>query len=139
MKRIMVVLLLSTTAMMAYSNTEYAFDSNKDGKADKWYIYEDGYVNVEKSDLNFDGQVDCLVEFDSKNRKKREEIDNNFDGTMDTFISYENGKMVLEEIDSNYDGKIDLRIYYDGIYVLRYERDTDYDGVFDKTKIFGVK
>ncbi len=118
---------------------EYAFDGNKDGKPDKWYDYEGGVVKWEKSDLNFDGVVDCVVEFDDKGKPKYEQLDNNFDGTFDTFYTYDKGKLVLEEIDSNYDGKIDIRIYYDGIYVLKYEQDTDFDGVFDKIKMFGAQ
>ncbi|MBN2354071.1 MAG: hypothetical protein JXD23_15980 [Spirochaetales bacterium] len=126
--------LLPLTAVFA---TEYAFDANKDGKADKWYGYENNQVQWEKTDLNFDGTVDAVVEFDERGKPKYEKIDNNFDGIFDTFYSYEKGKLVLEEIDSNYDGMIDLRINMDGIYVLSYEQDTDFDGIFDKTRMFG--
>jgi hypothetical protein len=131
-------LLLLTLSGPAFA-TDYAFDTNKDGKPDKWYVYDDGHVAVEKSDLNFDGKVDCIVEFEKKGKKTHEELDNNYDGIMDTFFSYENGKLVLEEIDSNYDGAIDLRIYYEGIYALKYEQDTDFNGTFDKVKMFGPK
>jgi hypothetical protein len=117
--------------------TEYAFDSNKDGKPDKWYGYENNRVQWEKTDLNFDGTVDDVVEFDENGKPKYEKIDNNFDGKFDTFYTYDKGKLVLEEIDSNYDGAIDIRIHMDGIYVLSYEQDTNFDGTFDKTKMFG--
>jgi hypothetical protein len=139
MKKMLLFSLCLACAGLAFPLSEYAFDSNKDGKPDKWYIYEDGYVNVEKSDLNFDGQIDFIVEFDKKGKKKHEEMDNNFDGKMDTFYYYENGIATQTTIDSNYDDKIDIWIYLQGAYVDRYEQDTDFDGVIDKTKIFGVK
>ena len=137
MKIVMFGIIALFCAGAALAATEYAFDTNKDGKADKWYTYEDGYVNSERSDLNFDGQVDFIVEFDKRGKKKYEEMDNNFDGKMDTFYYYEKGKAVKQTIDSNYDGNIDIWIYLDGIYVDRYEQDTDFDGVVDKTKVFG--
>jgi hypothetical protein len=136
MKRLAILLFIYLPATASFA-TEYAFDSNKDGKPDKWYVWNDGYVNEERTDLNFDGKVDAVVEFDKKGRRISEKIDNNFDGTFDTFYTYDNGKLVLEEIDSNYDGKIDLKVYMDGIYVLKYEQDTDFDGIFDKTRMFG--
>jgi hypothetical protein len=138
MKRLLSIFIFAGATALAFP-TEYAFDSNKDGKPDKWYDYEDNRVKWEKSDLNFDGIVDYIVEFDEKGRKLSEREDSNFDGTFDTFFTYDQGKLVLEEIDSNYDGKIDLRVYMDGVYVLKYEQETDFDGIFDKTRMFGVK
>lgn len=117
---------------------EYAFDMNEDGRPDKWYKMKDDYPLWEKSDLNFDGAVDFVVEFDEKGRKKYEEMDFNFDGHMDNFYYYEKGKATLQKIDTNYDGKIDFWIYLDGIEILRYAQDTDFDGVIDKEKMFGA-
>ena len=139
MRRYAFVAIFICCAVAAFPVTEYAFDSNKDGRPDKWYVYEDGYVNVERSDLNFDGKVDFIVEFDKKGKKKYEEMDNNFDGVMDTFYYYEKGVAVKNTIDSNYDGKVDIWIYLQGVYVDRYEQDTDFDGVIDRTRVFGAR
>src|SRR4030042_231422 len=103
MKKPVLFILFLACAVLASALSEYAFDSNKDGQPDKWYIYEDGYVNIEKSDLNFDGKVDFIVEFDKRGKKKYEELDNNFDGKMGTFYYYEKGIAVKNTIDSNYD------------------------------------
>jgi hypothetical protein len=138
MPRIIWLVILFFLSGFLFALSEYAFDSNKDGKPDKWYSYDNGFITFEKDDLNFDGVVDYIAQFDQNGRKKSEELDNNFDGEMDTFYYYENGKATLETIDSNYDGKLDIWIHLNGPYVLRYEEDTDFDGVVDKTKMFGA-
>jgi hypothetical protein len=139
MKKTICMLFLLALAGAAFAVSEYVFDSNKDGKPDKWYTYEDNHVTIEKSDLNFDGKVDFMVEFDKKGKKKYEEMDNNFDGVMDTFYYYEKGVATLQTIDSNYDGKIDIWMHLEGAYVDRYEQDTDFDGIVDKKKMFGAQ
>jgi len=116
----------------------YAFDSNEDGTEDKWYEYSDGQVSLEKSDLNFDGEVDYIVRFDSKGRREYEEMDNNFDGIMDNWYFFTNGVLEVQKIDSNFDGKIDIWVYLvAGYRVKKYEQDSDFDGTVDKVRTFG--
>jgi hypothetical protein len=117
----------------------YTFDSNSDGKEDKWYDYADGFISLEKSDMNFDGQVDYLARFDKKGRREYEEMDTNYDGIMDNWYYYLNGILESQKIDSNFDGKIDMWIYMapDGLHVKKTECDADFDGVVDKVKVYG--
>ncbi|RPJ04260.1 MAG: hypothetical protein EHM28_13730 [Spirochaetaceae bacterium] len=117
----------------------YAFDSNNDGKEDKWYEYANGNISLEKSDMNFDGEVDYLARFDIKGRREYEEMDSNYDGIMDNWYYFANGILETQKIDSNFDEKIDIWIYLaaDGYRVKKFERDTDFDGVVDKVKVYG--
>ena len=110
-------------------------DRNKDGKIDRWtYLKSDGGYIV-KSDNNYDGVADFVLETDKRGNKMYEEMDFNYDGEMDNFYYYTNGALVRQEIDSNFDGKIDIWIYLDqGIYITKIERDKDFDGKVDYVK-----
>jgi hypothetical protein len=64
-----------------------AVDTNKDGKPDRWEIYENGVL-------------------------ARIETDSNFDGKADEWVYAENGKPAKLEKDSDYDGKVDQWVTY---------------------------
>jgi hypothetical protein len=64
-----------------------AVDTNKDGKPDRWEMYDNGVLT-------------------------RIETDTNFDGKPDEWVYAENGKPSKLEKDSDYDGKVDQWVTY---------------------------
>ncbi len=104
------------------------FDLNRDGKIDLVKFYEKGKLVRTESDLDFDGSVDLVTEYDpingsvkkkiqadsstniwtyfSKGEIKRKEIDRNFDGKPDMWVYYRNGKPYRTEVDQTFNGKI---------------------------------
>ncbi len=132
---IIFLLFILITSVSFCDDAASTEDRNKDGKPDRWmYLKSDGGFII-KSDNNYDGKVDYILETDRMGNKIYEEMDFNHDGEMDNFYYYTNGALVRQEIDSNFDGKIDLWIYLEkGIYIIKIERDKDYDGVIDYTK-----
>lgn len=103
------------------------FDFNKDGKIDIVNHYQKGKKIKTESDLDYDGKVDTITEFDvnteqvykktlvengnllwkywHNNELRRKEADRNGDGDPDMWVHYRNGKIVKTEIDVNFDGK----------------------------------
>lgn len=125
-------LFLTPASLLA---DEIPEDRNSDGNADRWTQDAGDGKQTIKSDNNYDGTVDYLIEIDKKGNKIYEEFDFNFDGEMDDFYFYTKGVLQRQEIDSNFDGNIDVWTYLDkGVYILKIERDTDYDGKIDFTK-----
>ena len=136
-KNIIILLTLffiGTICVLASSALQLAGteDRNNDGKPDRWiYVGPNGGLII-RSDNNFDGVIDYVLEVDERGNKIYEEYDYNHDGKMDTFYFYANGVLQRKEIDSNFDGEVDIWIYLEeGVYVVRLERDTDFDGKVD--------
>lgn len=104
------------------------FDINRDGKIDLVKHFEKGKLVRTESDLDYDGVVDAVTDFDPyngelkkktqadgatniwkyyfKNELRRKEIDRNSDGKADMWVYYRNGKVIRTEIDQNFTGKI---------------------------------
>jgi len=121
-------------------------DFNEDGAIDvrNYYVTrETGRILIKKeTDLNLDGRVDVLTEYDEAGAITRESMDGDFDGTFEWFDTYRGGQRVLAEIDTNFDGKIDVKNHYAEGHVTRKERDTNGDGDMDFWETFdaqGVK
>ncbi len=94
------------------------FDLNQDGKPDVWkYIAEkdEKGTKVEvmvckKVDLNHDGKVDYIVQYDDAGNIKYEEYDFDFDGKFDARFHYDpktKRKVVVERV-SGFTGKVDI-------------------------------
>jgi hypothetical protein len=143
------------------------FDLNQDGKPDVWkYSAEkdEKGTKVEamvckKVDLNFDGKVDYMVQYDDAGNIKYEEYDFDFDGKFDARFHYDSKtkhKVVVERVsgftgrvdiwekygtddklesvrrDRNGDGKPDYWENYVGGVLVQILYDDDYDGRVDR-------
>ena len=130
-------------------------DRNHDGKPDKWTecSLAGGLKRCEKLDLDYDGKVDVLREYDDQGNLALERRDLDYDGRIDDerifkagvlveehvgfgfdgkfhrTVFYENGKKVREEIDTNQDGKIDEWRYFENDKLVRIGTDLDHDGI----------
>src|SRR5262245_51346224 len=94
------------------------FDLNQDGKPDVWkYVVErnERGTTVEamvckKVDLNHDGKVDYIVQYDDAGNIKYEEYDFDFDGKFDARFHYDlktRRKAVVERV-SGFTGRVDF-------------------------------
>ncbi len=115
---------------------EVLLDLNQDGKPDVRKIYVSGpqgdMLSCREADLNFDGNRDFFVFFDSTTgQKKRDEVDLDHDGMVDIVTTYIGGNPIKQELDTNSDGLIDRVRFLDGDVPQRVEGDTDGDGRID--------
>jgi hypothetical protein len=94
------------------------YDLNQDGKPDVWkYIAEKDEKGTKieamvckKVDLNHDGKVDYMVQYDDAGNIKYEEYDFDFDGKFDARFYYDaksKRKMLVERV-SGFTGKVDI-------------------------------
>lgn len=82
-------------------------------------------------DLNGDGAVDLIREYDDEGKLKRDTIDTDFNGHFDRVLFYRDAKISRREIDSDQDGEFEeVRQYIKGE-LFRVERDTNGDGAPD--------
>lgn len=104
------------------------FDINRDGKIDLVKHFEKGKLVKTEIDLDYDGLVDVVTEYDLatgeikkktqadgttniwkyylKNELRKKEVDRNSDGKPDMWVYYKNGKVVRTEVDKYFNGKI---------------------------------
>jgi hypothetical protein len=103
------------------------FDLNGDNKWDLARHYRNKVLVKIEADLDYDGKVDDVSEYDSKTGKlikktvasgatnewrywyndelRLKEIDRNNDKKPDMWLHYRKGQLVKTEVDSNFDGK----------------------------------
>ncbi len=106
-------------------------DVNWDGRIDIWrYFAQDGTVEKEEWDNDYDGKVDETRVFEA-GVIVRAERDRNNDGTPDVTRYYKGGKLERKESDTNHDGKVDRWEYYTGRVLDRVGIDKDHDGSVD--------
>ncbi|MEJ5273674.1 MAG: hypothetical protein WH035_06045 [Spirochaetota bacterium] len=138
--RILIIFLLFFGLVLLFTNNLYAqttykeYDTNGDGKIDRWIWLYNGFEQRVMMDLNFDGTPDAEYRYIITNDgsiPQFQQFDTNFDGKYDDFYYFENGKLVRQEIDSNFDGKIDIIIYIQDNYIYKIEQDKDFDGKFE--------
>jgi hypothetical protein len=108
------------------------FDLNRDGEIDLVKHFEKGKLVKTEADLDFDGFVDAVSEYDPKtgelkkkiladgetnvwkyyvkNELRRKEVDRNSDGKPDMWVYYKNNKIIKTEIDEKFNGKSIRRI-----------------------------
>jgi hypothetical protein len=108
-------------------------DINNDGNIDGWSYVNDGYIERQEIDMNFDGKIDSVFMYENNGSVKEEILDTNYDGKMDNWRYYNGGEVVQDSIDSDYDGKIDVWFYIDRGRVYKMEEDTTGDGSPDRT------
>ncbi|MBN2325395.1 MAG: hypothetical protein JXQ30_16840 [Spirochaetes bacterium] len=108
-------------------------DINNDGNIDGWSYVNDGYIQRQEIDMNFDGKIDSVFMYENDGRVKEEILDTNYDGKMDNWRYYKAGEVIKDSIDSDYDGKIDVWFYIDRGRVFKMEEDTSGDGSPDRT------
>jgi hypothetical protein len=113
-------------------------DLNGDHKADivntlRPRANADALLMRKESDLNLDGHADVITVFTDEGEVEREEIDGDFDGRFDWVDHYQSKQRVMSEVDSDGDGKMDIFSYYEGTppRISRKERDTNNDGRID--------
>ncbi len=137
MKKVILLIMLLYFPLITHGVTLY--DTNDDGKADKWIENTtDGHKRIEV-DSNYDGIIDRVIRFDVDGKTDYEEYDFDFDGLIDTYYYYGESGLERQELDTNGDGEIDIWVYLiDGMYMRSYERDLDYDGEVDIVKDYGV-
>ncbi len=136
MKNTIILAMLLFFPLICGAVTSY--DTNDDGKADKWMEESSsGYKKVEV-DSDYDGVVDRVIRFDSEGNAIYEEYDFDLDGLIDTYYYYGEAGLERQEVDSNSDGEIDIWVYLEeGKYMRSYKRDVDFDGEIDITKDYG--
>ena len=150
----------------AYDNARFdnsdlkkqVYDMNGDMHVDLWKFYtikkmakdetKLEYVLTRKElDLNFDGRIDRIMYYNTKENLIREEIDTNFDGTIDRIHYYDDGIIVktefyqlncnTSEIDQpGPEVNPDLERHYRKGVLTREESDEQCDGAHERITIF---
>ena len=118
------------------------FDNNGDGVADVIKTIEeypdpdDPAVTLRRTrkmemDVNSDGKINVIRDYDDAGTLKQEASDTNLDGFTELVAYYETGKLVKKEhLDPKTNAILDHR-YYANDQLLRLERDTNNDGKID--------
>jgi hypothetical protein len=129
-------LLLSFTCVFATAAEVIKSDVNKDGKTDGWTYVNNGIVEKQEMDINFDGTIDAVYVYEWGGKVKEEMLDTDYDGRMDNWRTYEDGRLVEDHIDSDADGEVDIWFYIDRGKIIRLEKDTTGDGKPDLVSEF---
>jgi hypothetical protein len=118
-------------------------DINGDGKPDIFKHFKkvgDQQVIVKReADLNADGTIDTVRQYNLKGQPIEEEMDLDFDGKKDVKRFFEDGKLVREEFDLDYDGKSDLSKFYEAGMLIRKEQDSKLNGKVDLWEYYDEK
>ena len=115
------------------------FDLDGDGRPDvfkHWRVVRQGgqvpagtrLLARREVDLDFDGKVDMITEYDVQGRVALERLDLDFDGRFDAVDHYENGQLVLREMELGYDQRPKVWKYYENGQLVRKERDLRGEG-----------
>ncbi|MFN3412030.1 MAG: hypothetical protein ACK4YF_07725 [Exilispira sp.] len=133
--QLLLLLLTIFASVQIFAQVVYKeYDTNGDGKIDRWIWLYNGFEQKVILDINFDGLPDAEYRYiitDNASIPLFQQFDTNFDGKYDDFYFFENGKLVRQEIDSNFDGKVDIIIYIQDNYIYKIEQDKDFDGKFE--------
>lgn len=82
-------------------------------------------------DVNFDGRINIVRNYDDAGRLRTEESDLNLDGTLDIISHYDRGSLAKKEILEPGTKRVVATRYYAGGNVLRVEKDTTGDNLID--------
>lgn len=118
------------------------FDNNGDGVADVIKTMEeypdpdDPAVTLRRTrkmemDVNSDGKIDVIRDYDDAGKIKQESNDTNLDGSIEMVAYYEKGKLVKKEHLDPKTGRIIDHRYYANDNLLRLESDTNNDDKID--------
>ena len=109
-------------------------DTNWDGSVDTWSDFTDGKLVRRGLDTNEDGKADKFFYYENESLAK-EERDEKGEGQPNYRAWYTNGRLAKVEKDLNQDGKMDLWIYYDTDQdrevMVKEERDLNSNGGVD--------
>jgi len=116
-------------------------DANQDGESDVWKYFNeapdpnDPAVTLtrlvrKEVDVNFDGKVDMIRNYNELGELTTEKIDVDLDGSFDYVNQLDNGKLVRREV-LGVDGKTVASRYYADGEILRVEKDRDGDSNID--------
>jgi len=102
------------------------FDLNRDGKIDLVKHFQKGKLVRTEVDLDYDGLVDVVSEYDPQSGELKRKIQAN--GTTNIWKYYFHNELRKKEVDRNSDGKPDMWVYYRNGKVIRTEVDQNFDG-----------
>ncbi len=102
------------------------FDLNRDGKIDLVKHFEKGKLVRTEADLDYDGMVDVVSEYDPVSGELKRKIQ--ADDATNIWKHYIKNELRKKEIDRNADGKPDMWVYYRGGKIIRTEIDKDFNG-----------
>jgi hypothetical protein len=112
-----------------------ALDLNKDGIPDAYQYSQliEGVLVIfrKEVDVNFDGKVDLIRNFNRRGELVTERLDHDFDGRVDVVNHFEKDVVVKKEYDTNFDGNIDVWRYYNKGAISRKEADLSHNGQVD--------
>jgi hypothetical protein len=91
--------------------TKTHYHYTEDGKADKAWIYRDGYLVEFREDRNLDGDWDHRAYYEH-GQIVRSEYDNNFDGKPDEWWTYSDGGTDILQKDTDFNGIPDVFCTY---------------------------
>jgi len=103
-----------------------AFDLNRDGKVDLAKFFNNGKMVRTEMDLDYDGIVDVVSEYDPKTGELVRKLQ--ADGSTNIWKYYFKNELRRKELDRNGDGKPDMWVYYRNGKILRTEIDQKFDG-----------
>ncbi len=102
------------------------FDLNGDGRMDMAKFFSGKIVTKAEFDLDYDGKVDDVSEYDSKTGELVKKTISQ--GATNLWKYWHKGELRLMEIDRNNDKKPDMWIHYRKDKVVKTEVDSNYDG-----------
>jgi len=120
-----------------YPTASGIVDRNNDGRIDQWIFRENGEIEKEVLDEDFDGRADRTIVFDPQtHRPGRVEEDTGGDGVVDSWTDYDNGEIARRRSDSDGDGSVDTWSFFRAGALARHEQDTSGDGFRDVVSFF---
>jgi len=148
--------IASTRSYFLASLNSQGVDYNNDGQLDDFWYYSGNRIQRIESDLNKDGKIDVVIDYDLSGHPQKSRDDIDFDGKFDTLSIFEQGVIVKTDYDKDHDGRNEaVEIFQNGNLKLRdffvspstlvkkrqrfkngslteSELDTDNDGIFDR-------
>jgi hypothetical protein len=109
----------------------HVFDLNGDGKMDMAKFFVNKTVTRAEYDLDYDGKVDDVSEYDPKTGELMKKTISQ--GGTNLWKYWFKGELRLVEMDRNNDKKPDMWIHYRKDKVVKTEVDSNYDGKSIKT------
>lgn len=102
------------------------FDLNRDKKIDLVKHFEKGHLVRTEADLDYDGYVDVVSDYDPQSGELKKKIQ--ADGATNIWKYYFHNELRKKEVDRNSDGKPDMWVYYRNGKILRTEIDQNFNG-----------
>jgi EF hand domain-containing protein len=113
------------------------FDTNKDGKIDRWEEYDAAGRLVKLATSRVGDRPDKWITFDQNGLPTRIEYDTNGNGRVDRTELLEAGQIVRVEIDADGDGRVDRWQTWQAGKLVSEDLDTDHDGKPDRRLRYG--